>query len=118
MTGGLAAVLLLYRRCTARPQVKVVANLPYNITKELLVLLLPLGDVVSELHIMIQHEVAERLTQRTPGTPDWRSMNVRTLFFCRPKCAAAVLSFPGPCGAPGGQRQTGRRLRSGKEAER
>jgi 16S rRNA (adenine1518-N6/adenine1519-N6)-dimethyltransferase len=66
-------------------QVKVVANLPYNITKDLLLLLLPLGDVISDLHIMIQHEVAERLTQRDAGTPDWRAMNIRTLFFCRPK---------------------------------
>lgn len=38
-------------------KVKVVANLPYNITKDLLVLMLPLGELVSELHIMIQEEV-------------------------------------------------------------
>jgi 16S rRNA A1518/A1519 N6-dimethyltransferase RsmA/KsgA/DIM1 with predicted DNA glycosylase/AP lyase activity len=32
----------------------VVANLPYNITKDFLKVMLPLGDYVSELSIMIQ----------------------------------------------------------------
>jgi len=35
-------------------KVKVVANLPYNITKEFLKIMLPMGDLVSELSIMIQ----------------------------------------------------------------
>jgi 16S rRNA A1518/A1519 N6-dimethyltransferase RsmA/KsgA/DIM1 with predicted DNA glycosylase/AP lyase activity len=37
-----------------RRGVKVVANLPYNITKEFLQAMLPQGGVVSELSIMIQ----------------------------------------------------------------
>jgi hypothetical protein len=35
-------------------KVRVVANLPYNITKEFLKLMLPKGNLVSELNIMIQ----------------------------------------------------------------
>ena len=35
-------------------KVKVVANLPYNITKEFLKAMLPMGTCVSDLHIMIQ----------------------------------------------------------------
>ncbi|KAG2426295.1 hypothetical protein HXX76_013052 [Chlamydomonas incerta] len=66
-------------------RVKVVANLPYNITKDLMTLLLPLGSLVSDLHIMIQHEAGERLTERTPGGREWRAANIRTLFYCRPK---------------------------------
>ncbi|GLI59942.1 hypothetical protein VaNZ11_001994 [Volvox africanus] len=66
-------------------KVKVVANLPYNITKDLLLLLLPLGDLISDLHIMIQHEAAVRLTERTPGGPEWRAANIRTLFYCKPR---------------------------------
>ncbi|EFJ52243.1 hypothetical protein VOLCADRAFT_103245 [Volvox carteri f. nagariensis] len=66
-------------------KVKVVANLPYNITKDLLTLLLPLGDWISDLHIMIQHEAAVRLTEHTPGGPEWRAANIRTLFYCRPR---------------------------------
>ncbi|GFR49016.1 hypothetical protein Agub_g11037 [Astrephomene gubernaculifera] len=69
---------------TSNRKVKVVANLPYNITKDLLLLLLPLGDLVSELHIMIQHEAAVRLTERNPGGPEWRAANLRTLFYSKP----------------------------------
>jgi 16S rRNA A1518/A1519 N6-dimethyltransferase RsmA/KsgA/DIM1 with predicted DNA glycosylase/AP lyase activity len=37
-----------------RRKVKVVANLPYNITKDFLVALFPKGDLIAELSIMIQ----------------------------------------------------------------
>lgn len=37
-----------------RLKVKVVANLPYNITKDFLVALFPKGDLIAELSIMIQ----------------------------------------------------------------
>lgn len=43
-------------------KVKVVANLPYNITKEFLVKMMPLGDLVSELSIMIQVLLASTWT--------------------------------------------------------
>jgi len=68
-----------------RGSLKVVANLPYNITKEFLKATLPLGGVVSELSIMIQHEVAERLVDPTPGRPDYRSMSIFTHFYSSPK---------------------------------
>ncbi|KAG2490681.1 hypothetical protein HYH03_010848 [Edaphochlamys debaryana] len=74
-------------------KVKVVANLPYNITKDLLTMLLPLGDLISDLHIMIQHEAAERLCERTPGGPDWRAANIRTLFYCKPKYRFRISRF-------------------------
>ena len=64
---------------------KVVANLPYNITKEFLVATLPLGGVVRELSIMVQHEVAERLCDPTPGRPDYRAMSVYTHYYSAPR---------------------------------
>jgi 16S rRNA A1518/A1519 N6-dimethyltransferase RsmA/KsgA/DIM1 with predicted DNA glycosylase/AP lyase activity len=39
---------------SSRRRIKVVANLPYNITKDFLVALLPQGELISELSIMIQ----------------------------------------------------------------
>eukprot|EP00955_Chlamydomonas_euryale_P080397 363419-Chlamydomonas_euryale.AAC.8 len=36
------------------PKIKVVANLPYNITKDFLIAMLPKGEAVAELSIMIQ----------------------------------------------------------------
>ena len=37
-----------------RSSQKVVANLPFNITTDVLKLLLPLGDVISEIFVMLQ----------------------------------------------------------------
>lgn len=53
---------------SVQPQkVKIVANLPYYITTDLLKILLPMGESVSEIAFMLQHEVAERLTHPHPG---------------------------------------------------
>ncbi|KAF8073058.1 celI [Scenedesmus sp. PABB004] len=72
------------RRRGAGGGVKVVANLPYNITKDFLLALLPQGSTVGELSVMIQQEVAERLCDATPGRPDYRAMSVLTHFYSRP----------------------------------
>lgn len=69
----------------SRGSLKVVANLPYNITKDFLKATLPLGGDVSELSIMIQHEVAERLVDPTPGRPDYRAMSIYTHYYSMPK---------------------------------
>jgi Ribosomal RNA adenine dimethylase len=50
-------------------KVKVVANLPYNITTEVLKAFLPRGTAVSCVALMLQHEVAERLTKTSLGAP-------------------------------------------------
>jgi hypothetical protein len=73
------------QRGGGRGSLKVVANLPYNITKDFLKATLPLGGPVSELSIMIQHEVAERLVDPTPGRPDYRAMSVYTHYYSSPK---------------------------------
>lgn len=39
-----------------RAKQKVVANLPFNITTDVLKLLLPLGDVITEVFVMLQVE--------------------------------------------------------------
>lgn len=67
-----------------RRGVKVVANLPYNITKEFLQAMLPQGGVVSELSIMIQEEVAQRLVDPTPSRPDYRAMSLITHYYSKP----------------------------------
>ncbi|GAB4815735.1 hypothetical protein N2152v2_002781 [Parachlorella kessleri] len=63
--------------------IKVVANLPYNITKDCLLRLLPLGGEISHLYFMLQDEVAVRLTGRDPGGHDWRVMNLIVQYYCR-----------------------------------
>lgn len=90
------------------PHLKVIANLPYYITKDFLLRTLPLGDRISRMILMLQHEVAARLTQETPGGPDWRAMNIivqymshpkylfkidRRKYVPAPKCHGAVVDF-------------------------
>ncbi len=86
----------------------IMANLPYNITRDFLRKTLPLGEAYTSLVLMLQHEAAERLVQSTPGSPDWRAMNVivqfystptylfrvdRRLYVPRPKVDGAVVEF-------------------------
>jgi 16S rRNA (adenine1518-N6/adenine1519-N6)-dimethyltransferase len=49
-------------------KVKVVANLPYYITTDLLKQLLPRGELIESLVLLLQDEVAQRLTSLHPGT--------------------------------------------------
>eukprot|EP00899_Mesostigma_viride_P009946 jgi/Mesvir1/18953/Mv18921-RA.2 len=65
----------------ASSRAKVVANIPYNLTTELLKGLLPLGDSVSLLVLMLQEEAAVRLTQGAPGDADYRTMNLWVKYF-------------------------------------
>lgn len=58
--------------------VPVAANIPYSITSPLLVRLLSLGPrLVSRLVLMVQREVARRLTA-APGTPEYGSLTLFT----------------------------------------
>ena len=51
---------------SARAKQKVVANLPFNITTDVLKRLLPLGDVVSELFLMLQVDLRNLLACAAP----------------------------------------------------
>lgn len=60
------------------PRVKIVANIPYYLTTDLLERLLPLGDAVSDVVVMIQREVAYRLAKPESVSPtNYRSMTVQ-----------------------------------------
>lgn len=88
--GAAAAQSWRQRGAGGRGSLKVVANLPYNITKDFLKATLPLGGTVAELSIMIQHEVAERLVDPTPGRPDYRAMSIYTHYYSSPKYRRAL----------------------------
>ncbi len=85
--------------------IKVVANLPYQLTSPLLGKLVPLGPSVKSLTLMVQKEVAERITARA-GTEDYSSLSIfvelyaeaqlmftvePTCFYPRPKVRSAVV---------------------------
>lgn len=55
---------------------KVAANLPYNISSQVLIKFLDTPDLFTELHLMLQKEVGDRLTA-SPSTKDY---GILTLF--------------------------------------
>lgn len=74
----------LARRC-GRP-LRVVGNIPYNITTPILFHVLDHRSSVRDLHIMVQREVARRLVA-SPGGKDYGILAV----FCRMFTDAAIL---------------------------
>lgn len=57
------------------PRLRVVGNLPYNISSPLLFHLLECADQVVDQHFMLQREVVDRMTAR-PSTPDYGRLSV------------------------------------------
>eukprot|EP00803_Ostreobium_quekettii_P010739 evm.model.scf_1340.3 EVM.evm.TU.scf_1340.3 scf_1340:25578-28090(-) len=88
---------------TGRPspvhRVKMVANLPYNITTECLKLILPMADCISSFDIMIQDEAARRFTLETPGDATYRAMTIYAQYYANPRYEFRVdrrKYFPAP----------------------
>jgi 16S rRNA (adenine1518-N6/adenine1519-N6)-dimethyltransferase len=61
---------------------RVVGNLPYNISTPLIAHLLEAGDAIADMHFMLQKEVVERLAA-APGGPDWGRLSVMAQYRCR-----------------------------------
>lgn len=87
---------------------KVVANIPFNISTEVVKLLLPMGDIFSEVVLLLQEETAVRLVESSLRTSEYRPINIfvnfysdpqykfkvpRTNFFPQPNVDAAVVTF-------------------------
>lgn len=91
----------------AHPQWKVVANLPYNVATVILFQLLEERSFFSDLHLMVQREVAERLVAK-PGSKDFGILSIMGQLYSEnkismrlppgafhppPKVHSAVVSF-------------------------
>ncbi|KAG2725051.1 hypothetical protein I3760_01G048700 [Carya illinoinensis] len=100
---------------------KVVSNIPFNISTDIVKLLLPMGDIFSEVVLLLQEETAVRLVESSLRTSDYRLINIfvnfysaikmqsveepsksdpeyklkvpRTYFFPQPNVDAAVVTF-------------------------
>ncbi|MCX7065737.1 MAG: 16S rRNA (adenine(1518)-N(6)/adenine(1519)-N(6))-dimethyltransferase RsmA [Proteobacteria bacterium] len=70
-----ADVLRLDFAALLRPDLRVVGNLPYNISTPLLLQLLELIGEIRDLHFLLQKEVVDRLAAR-PGTKDWGRLSI------------------------------------------
>ncbi len=67
---------------------KVVANLPYHITAPILTRFVPMHDRFSSLTVIVQEEVARRITA-SPGTGDYSSLTIFLNFY-----ATCEYAFP------------------------
>ena len=77
-------------KIAAGKRVRIYGNLPYYITSPILQHLFASADLIDEIHIVIQHEVALRLAAQ-PGTRDYGYLSVLTQYFSRPEL---VLELP------------------------
>lgn len=62
-------------------RIRVVGNLPYNISTPLMFHLLDQVDVIEDMHFMLQKEVVDRLVA-APSTPDWGRLSVMIQYYC------------------------------------
>ncbi|MEM6581838.1 MAG: 16S rRNA (adenine(1518)-N(6)/adenine(1519)-N(6))-dimethyltransferase RsmA [Pseudomonadota bacterium] len=65
---------------------RVVGNLPYNISTPLIFKLLDNAPIISDMHFMLQKEVVDRLCA-TPGNKDWGRLGI----MCQYQCAVEKL---------------------------
>jgi 16S rRNA (adenine1518-N6/adenine1519-N6)-dimethyltransferase len=77
-------------KIAAGKRVRIYGNLPYYITSPILHHLFASAELIDEIHIVIQHEVALRLAAQ-PGTRDYGYLSVLTQYFSRPEL---VLEIP------------------------
>jgi 16S rRNA (adenine1518-N6/adenine1519-N6)-dimethyltransferase len=71
-------------------RIHLYGNLPYYITSPILHHFFRYADLIDEIHIVIQWEVAERLTAR-PATKSYGYLSVATQYYSRPEL---VLKIP------------------------
>ena len=70
-------------------RLRLVGNLPYNITTPLLLHALEQLDVLADLHIMVQREVALRLAAGA-GTADYGRLSIACQASCEVECLLEV----------------------------
>ncbi len=63
-------------------KLRVVGNLPYNISTPLLFKLLEYSDVIEDMHFMLQKEVVDRITAEV-GTKQYGRLSVIMQYHCR-----------------------------------
>ena len=66
---------------TDRP-LRIIGNLPYNISTPLIFHLLSQADVVADMHFMLQKEVVQRLAA-VPGDNNYGRLGIMVQYFCK-----------------------------------
>lgn len=63
-------------------QLRIVGNLPYNISTPLIFRLLAFASLIKDMHFMLQLEVVERLAA-SPGSKHWGRLGIMVQYYCR-----------------------------------
>jgi len=69
--------------------VSVVANLPYYVTTPIIMKLLEERLPIENIVVMVQREVAERMSAR-PGGKDYGSLSIAVQYYCEPELVCIV----------------------------
>jgi 16S rRNA (adenine1518-N6/adenine1519-N6)-dimethyltransferase len=72
---------------------RIIGNLPYNISTPLIFHLLAQADVVQDMHFMLQKEVVQRMAA-VPGDNNYGRLGIMTQYFCKvqpPKVDSAIV---------------------------
>ncbi len=72
-------------------RIKVIANLPYHLTTPILIRLLPVRELFASLTVMVQDEVAKRMTA-LPGTKAYGSLTLFLNFHAKTRYSFPVSS--------------------------
>lgn len=81
ITNAKSKLRSLRRADEDRNRVRIVANLPYYISTPIIERLLGLGCGVSDMTLMLQKEVADRITTG-PGSKEYGSLSVMVQYYC------------------------------------
>jgi 16S rRNA (adenine1518-N6/adenine1519-N6)-dimethyltransferase len=77
-------------------RIKVIGNIPYNISSQILFRLIEYRQVISSVTLMFQREVAERI-MASPGSREYGILSVLTLMYMVP---SKVMTVPASCFYP------------------
>lgn len=80
---------VLARHLKPGKKAKVIANLPYHLTTPIIAMLVTQRDLISSLTVMVQDEVAIRMTAE-PGGKEYGSFTVFLNFYSKPSYAFKV----------------------------
>ena len=58
-------------------KIRIIGNLPYNISTEIIFKLIPLNNIIEDMHFMLQKEVVERIIAK-PGNKTYGRLSVMT----------------------------------------
>ena len=82
---------LLDQSDASKQKLRVVGNLPYNISTPLIFHLLESSSIIQDMHFMLQNEVVKRITAK-PGSKTYGRLSVMVQYYCDTE----YLFFVGP----------------------